>query len=612
MQFKEVLDAGYSSSDEEASPHRQQSTEKPAEPQVKKQTPESSPVDASRDSLGAPVVSIEQPQALLAAESECTERDTWTVPSEFKSFRASVSRVTALDLPLRGHLLVTGDMQGTIKLFDFHSIDAEGSRCRYLSLETPKPIENLRFSLTGKEIIVIDGERVVHLFDVVQQTHLIDTYKGDPYVKDSARTTGHTHQVYDAQWHPSMTSTFATASLDGTIRIWDSRTKPQGLDQALVNQLVLKAVNSRGSTISQACPVYSIAFLDDKEIIGGVGDGTIQLWDATPSLIKSRKPLKIFSNLFEGISKEAILKVMACYNQGVFHGRSESYLFVFKNKQLVRRVDLKSSDPTRSCLTLANFGRVLITSAEGGRLVVFSSHCLTQIGIIQLPLEQNVKICSIIYNESLKQFFVGLSDGQVICVFDSHESAGGLAIRDLAADGSKAPRPAHKLEGLRTDEISYSWYDLPPNIKQMKDGSVKEVRPRRSQLRATRNPQLTGSGADEPVLKRTMAESVMKDFLRAEFEHRGHGDDDWVEKVRTGHSLGSQLYGNVSIVSDAYRKTQPKPVLDTADQHNPGEALLVGERKCPQCGLKMCTCGYMSILRGRMETDKVLKKARKG
>lgn len=113
-----------------------------------------------------------------------------------------------------------------------------------------------------------------------------------------------------------------------------------------------------------------------------------------------------------------------------------------------------------------------------------------------------------------------------------------------------------------------------------------------------------------PVLKKTMAQTAMNSFISAEQAQRGN-DEDWVERLRQGTSLGSKKYGDVSIVDRAYKRTQPEAVLDTSPTVEGGEALLTGERKCPQCGLKMCTCGYLTLLRGRLEAQTTTAKRSK-
>lgn len=90
------------------------------------------------------------------------------------------------------------------------------------------------------------------------------------------------------------------------------------------------------------------------------------------------------------------------------------------------------------------------------------------------------------------------------------------------------------------------------------------IKPKRHILRTKANPAIPlteqGAGAD-PVMKKTIAQSVMKDFLQAEAADRGGDDDNWIERLR-GEPTKPSKY---SLVDRAYRETQPEPVFDDTE-----------------------------------------------
>jgi WD40 repeat protein len=45
-----------------------------------------------------------------------------------------------------------------------------------------------------------------------------------------SNTKGHVAALTDGQWHPRDRKYFMTASLDGSVRIWDVDSKPVGVD----------------------------------------------------------------------------------------------------------------------------------------------------------------------------------------------------------------------------------------------------------------------------------------------------------------------------------------------------------------------------------------------
>ena len=61
------------------------------------------------------------------------------------------------------------------------------------------------------------------------------------YLHDMTNTKGHVAQIHDGKWHPKNDNSFATCSLDGTIRFWDLKSKPVGMDQNLGHVSLIKS-----------------------------------------------------------------------------------------------------------------------------------------------------------------------------------------------------------------------------------------------------------------------------------------------------------------------------------------------------------------------------------
>jgi WD40 repeat protein len=64
--------------------------------------------------------------------------------------------------------------------------------------------------------------------------------------------------------------------LDGSIRYWDVESKPVGVEQALMQEYVIKATDQRGKKVGiNACSFSP----EGKFILGGCNDGSVQLWE---------------------------------------------------------------------------------------------------------------------------------------------------------------------------------------------------------------------------------------------------------------------------------------------------------------------------------------------
>ena len=56
------------------------------------------------------------------------------------------------------------------------------------------------------------------------------------YISDMANTKGHVAAILDGKWHPTEKKNFMTASLDGSIRLWDIESKTVGVDSNIMHE----------------------------------------------------------------------------------------------------------------------------------------------------------------------------------------------------------------------------------------------------------------------------------------------------------------------------------------------------------------------------------------
>ena len=67
-----------------------------------------------------------------------------------------------------------------------------------------------------------------------------------------------------------------TASLDGSLRVWDITSKPVGVDQHLMHQTLIKAYTTKGIKLAISACAYSP---NGSLIVAGCPDGSLQAWD---------------------------------------------------------------------------------------------------------------------------------------------------------------------------------------------------------------------------------------------------------------------------------------------------------------------------------------------
>ncbi|KAF7563671.1 hypothetical protein G7046_g443 [Stylonectria norvegica] len=116
---------------------------------------------------------------------------------------------------------------------------------------------------------------------------------GGGWVTDNRPFQGHTSSVEELQWSPSEPSVFASASSDGTIRVWDVRSKSR--KPAITVQVSDVDVN-----------VMSWSRQTSHLLASGADDGTWAVWDLRQWKTDAQKPQPIASFDFH---KEQITSV---------------------------------------------------------------------------------------------------------------------------------------------------------------------------------------------------------------------------------------------------------------------------------------------------------------
>ena len=78
-------------------------------------------------------------------------------------------------------------------------------------------IHDLKWSLSGDMFISASGESTAKIFDR-NGSEISTTVKGDPYIVDMNKTSGHTAALTSCAWHPKDREIYMTSSFDSTVR----------------------------------------------------------------------------------------------------------------------------------------------------------------------------------------------------------------------------------------------------------------------------------------------------------------------------------------------------------------------------------------------------------
>ena len=178
--------------------------------------------------------------------------------------------VSALTLDPAGARLITGGYDYDVKFWDFAGMDRSFRPFRSIEPCGGNQIHQLQYSLTGDRVLIISGSAKAKLY-TRDGNEVCEYMKGDPYIRDMRHTDGHIAALTSGTWHPTDQQTFATASQDGSLRIWDvERHRKQ-------KSVVVYKSRERGGRSPATAITYSP---DAKLIAGAFQDGSINLWGA--------------------------------------------------------------------------------------------------------------------------------------------------------------------------------------------------------------------------------------------------------------------------------------------------------------------------------------------
>uniref|UniRef100_A0A7S4HVB9 FHA domain-containing protein n=1 Tax=Odontella aurita TaxID=265563 RepID=A0A7S4HVB9_9STRA len=195
--------------------------------------------------------------------------------------------VAALSVDPSGSRLVTGCTDAIMRMYDFAGMDASGRAFREVEAEEGHPIVAFRHSNTGDRMIVGTTSAQPKVMDR-DGREIVQFNKGDPYVNDQSRTTGHTAAITGVDWHPLERDVVLTSSLDGSARLWDLNGKMQF--SKLLCDRVVRAKNARGQRTGVTCTVFHPG---GREIALGTSDGSVQIWSCAGT-IRTRPDRAVF------------------------------------------------------------------------------------------------------------------------------------------------------------------------------------------------------------------------------------------------------------------------------------------------------------------------------
>ncbi|MCD9558535.1 hypothetical protein HAX54_015937 [Datura stramonium] len=205
-------------------------------------------------------------------EEEEEEQNKYRIPlSNEIVLKGHTKVVSALAVDHSGSRVLSGSYDYTVRMYDFQGMNARLQSFRQLEPSEGHQVRSLSWSPTADRFLCVTGSAQAKIYDRDGLT-LGEFVRGDMYIRDLKNTKGHISGLTCGEWHPKTKETILTSSEDGSLRLWD-------VNDFKSQKQVIKPKLARPGRV----PVTTCAWdREGKSIAGGVGDGSIQIWNLKP------------------------------------------------------------------------------------------------------------------------------------------------------------------------------------------------------------------------------------------------------------------------------------------------------------------------------------------
>lgn len=496
-----------------------------------------------------------RPPNVDSDEEEEEEENQYRIPlSNEIVLKGHTKVVSALAVDHTGSRVLSGSYDYSVRMYDFQGMNSRLSSFRDFEPFEGHQVRNLSWSPTADRFLCVTGSAQAKVYDRDGLT-LGEFVKGDMYIRDLKNTKGHISGLTWGEWHPKTKETILTSSEDGSLRIWD-------VNDFKSQKQVIKPKLARPGRV----PVTTCTWdREGKCIAGGIGDGSIQIWNLKPGW-GSRPDIhveKAHSDDITGLKFSSDKKILLTRS---YDGSLKVWdLRLMKNPLKVfedlpnhyAQTNIAFSPDEQLFLTGTSVER---ESTTGGLLCFFDRSKLELISRIGISPTCSVVQCA--WHPKLNQIFATSGDksqGGTHVLYDPT-----LSERGALVCVARAPRKK-SVDDFELKPVIHNPHALPlfrdqPSRKRQREKILKD--PLKSH-----KPEVPMNGPGHGGRIGTTKGSLLTQYL---LKQGGLIKETWMEEDPREAIL---KYADVAekdpkFIAPAYAQTQPEPVFAKSDSED--------------------------------------------
>lgn len=519
---------------------------------------------------------------------------------------AHVKAVTAMGLDPAGARMVTGGVDGNISFFDFNGMSESKQSFRTLDPVEGHRVQAISFGTTGSMLLVCCSDWSARIYDRDGSSKPIQTtVKGDMYVRDMQHTKGHTQMLTDGTWHPLHAENWLTASLDGTLRLWDINATPVGMDQQLPSLHVLKTLDKRnvciGGGSGRAGGLHpcscAVSLVDGKHIVGGCSDGSVQVffekarYQRPDRILRKAHSAAVTGVAFMGDGSRRHMMVTRSLDKSM---KVWDCRMLSDEKGPIKTFDDLATFHEKSGVCSSPDGRYIVTGTSSEKVAlgdatvrVYDTTDFRLVRTLDFGKRPGIRFA---WPRELNQLIVGTSSGEVVMLYSPFSSKKGA----MHFVGRKAKLKSAIMESESMGPV-FCMTDRHDIEKFYTTGHGNMARIRKHEARMSQKtktptrPNFVDPGRDAA------------DFQAAVLKNGGirlNSNTREQDSQKALLSYADKAEKDSKFVLNAYKSTQPEKILDYTIEVSEGDrrmSEMAGGDFCRKCGMKLCRCVDYSI-----------------